>query len=153
MEQPAACLDLLALAFTSSHSHRDGYPRSKMLSKNQNLSGSTPYPPSSWYPTKTACQSNALCSLIKQTGLLMFSPATLGVRLLRGPSLAPVACAGKTWLTWFLQTSLESRAWTCNICKAIRPFVPWSGTVLYVLGRARALTWNLYLNSLIRGII
>jgi hypothetical protein len=49
--------------------------------------------------TKNHSQSNALCSLNKQTALQMRSPTTLIVRLLQGPSLAPVACAGKTWLT------------------------------------------------------
>ena len=46
--------------------------------------------------SKTACQSNALCSLIKVTALLMRSPSKLSVRLLGGPSLAPVAHSGKT---------------------------------------------------------
>ena len=49
--------------------------------------------------TKNHSQSNALCSLIKVTGLLVRRFAMLGGRLLQGPSLAPVACAGKVWLT------------------------------------------------------
>jgi hypothetical protein len=49
--------------------------------------------------SKTACQSNALCYFLKWSDLLMRSPTAHGGRLLRGPSLAPVARAGKAWLT------------------------------------------------------
>jgi hypothetical protein len=49
-------------------------------------------------PDKNHSQSNALCSLIKLIGLLLRRFITLGVRLLGGPSLAPVARTGKAWI-------------------------------------------------------